>query len=150
MRVVPDTNVLMRSIEHGHPRPRVAEAAVAALLARGDELCLVPQNLYEFWSVSTRPIAQNGLGLAPARVASELTRLNSLFTLLPETPTVLAEWERLVVAHSVLGKNAHDAHLAAAVIVHGVGHVLTFNIRHFQRYPGIAVLDPAAVAPPGP
>lgn len=73
-----------------------------------------------------------------------------LFTMLPETPGILAEWERLVVAHSVLGKNSHDAHLAAAAIVHGVTHILTFNVGHFARFPGITVLNPAAIAPPGP
>lgn len=150
MRVVIDTNVLMRGIEYGHAQQPVADAAVVALLGRGDELCITPQTLYEFWSVTTRPTSQNGLGLTPARVAGELTRIKMVFVLLPELPAILGEWERLVVAHSVLGKNSHDAHLAAAAIVHGATHILTFNVRHFARFPGITILDPTALAAVGP
>lgn len=53
MRVVIDTNVLMRGIELGHPQQPVADAALLALNARGDQLCITPQTLYEFWSVTT-------------------------------------------------------------------------------------------------
>ena len=35
-----------------------------------------------------------------------------------------------------------DARLVAAMTVHGVRHVLTFNGEDFSRYPGITVLDP--------
>lgn len=150
MRIVIDTNVLMRGIEYGHAQQPVADAAVAALLTRGDELCITPQTLYEFWSVTTRPAAQNGLGLTPVRVASELVRIKTVFILLPELPAILDEWERLVVAHSVLGKNSHDAHLAASALVHGVTHLLTFNVGHFARFQGLTILNPASVAAAGP
>src|SRR5262249_50808305 len=33
----------------------------------------------------------------------------ALFPLLPDSPAIFPEWERLVSTHSVLGKNAHDA-----------------------------------------
>jgi predicted nucleic acid-binding protein len=109
----------------------------------------VPQNLYEFWSVTTRPVAQNGLGFSSGQAAAALTRLKQLFTLLEDTPAILPEWERLVVAHAVLGKNAHDARIAATMLIHGVTHLLTFNDADFRRFP-ITVLTPAAVAPAGP
>ena len=41
--------------------------AVALLRAQGHTLCLVPQNLYEFWVVCTRPLANNGYKLPLAR-----------------------------------------------------------------------------------
>jgi hypothetical protein len=59
----------------------------------------------------------------------------------------LPEWQRLVVQHDVKGRNAHDARLVAAMNVHGVGHILTFNITDFTRYPGIIVLDPRSYVP---
>lgn len=49
-----------------------ANAAILALLARGDVPGVVPQVLYEFWVVSTRPVAANGRGLDPVDVAAEL------------------------------------------------------------------------------
>jgi hypothetical protein len=36
------------------------------------------------------------------------------------------------------------------MLVNGLTHILTFNARHFARFPGIAVLDPASVAAAGP
>jgi predicted nucleic acid-binding protein len=79
-----------------------------------------------------------------------LARLKALFPLFPETPAVYPEWERLVTTHQVAGKNAHDARLVAAMTVHGITHILTFNTGDFARYPGIIVLDPNTVAPPSP
>lgn len=49
----------------------------------------------------------------------------------------------------MVGKQVHDARLVAVCHVHGVSHVLTFNLGHFARLgaapPGVAVLDPASV-----
>lgn len=152
MRILLDTNLLLRSAQTAHPMYQPAVDAVAALRAQGEVLCLVPQNLYEFWVVCTRPLSVNGLGKSAAEAAAELNNLKVFFTFLDDTPAVYPEWERLVTAHSVLGKNAHDARLVAAMLVHGVTHLLTFNDADFRRFPGITVLTPAAVlaSAPGP
>jgi hypothetical protein len=39
-----------------------AEAALGQLGNEGHELRVVPQVLYEYWSVATRPAENNGLG----------------------------------------------------------------------------------------
>jgi len=70
-----------------------------------------------------------------------------LFPLLDDSPAIFPEWQRLVAAHAVLGKNGHDARLVAAMLVHGVTHLLTFNTADFARFPGITALDPASIAP---
>ncbi len=67
--------------------------------------------------------------------------VKSLFSLLPELP-LLDEWERVVTKYRVLGKNTHDARLVAAMKVHGIENLLTFNVQDFKRYPDISVLDP--------
>jgi predicted nucleic acid-binding protein len=149
MRVLLDTNLLVRPLNPADPDGPVAQRAVAQLRAAGHTLVLVPQNLYEFWSVATRPVNKNGYGLSAKAAETELVALRGLFTILDDTPAILPEWERLVVAHSVLGKNAHDARLAA-MLVHGVTHLLTFNDGDFRRFAGITVLTPASAAPPGP
>jgi predicted nucleic acid-binding protein len=150
MNVLLDTNILGRMIEVRHAQHRIAHDAADALGRRGDAPCLVPQVLYELWAVATRPTAANGLGFTPNQAAAELARLQGIFPLLPDTPDIFPEWQRLVVVHQVSGKPAHDARLVAAMAVHGVTHILTFNTQDFARYPGIAALDPAAVAAPPP
>ena len=145
MRVLLDNNLLVRQLKPADPDHPIAQQAVAQLRASGNELVLVPQNLYEFWSVATRPADKNEYGLTPTAAASELASLRGLFTILGDTPAILPEWEHLVVTHAVIGKNAHDARLVAAMIVHGVTHLLTFNDGDFRRFP-ITVLTSASVA----
>ena len=150
MSTLVDTSVLTRSAQPGHPMYRPAVDAVDELRRQGDPLYLVPQILYEFWVVATRPTAQNGLGFTPAQAHAELTRLNSFFPIFHETPAILPQWEQLVTQHQVVGKRAHDVHLVAAMMVHGIARILTFNTGDFQRYPGIAALDPQQVLAPPP
>ena len=93
----------------------------------------------------TRPAAANGLGLSVAQANAKLGRLKGLFPFLADSPAVYMEWERLVISQNITGRNAHDARLVAAMAVHGITHLLTFNGTDFARFPGITVLDPAAV-----
>lgn len=148
MNVLLDTNILGRMVEVGHPQHRPAADAVAALTARGDSPHLVPQVLYGFWVVATRPTTVNGLGLLPSQAAAEVAPLKALFPLLPDSPAVYPEWERLVRTYQVAGRSAHDTRLVAAMAVHGLTHVLSFNTADFARYAGITALDPAVVATP--
>jgi predicted nucleic acid-binding protein len=145
MSALVDTNLLVRSIEFAHPLQKLAVDAIAALRLHGEQLCLVPQNLFEFWVVSTRPTKQNGLGMTVIQVAAKIAEHRQFFTILDDTPTILSEWERLVTQHQVIGKNAHDARLVAAMLVHGVTRLLTFNTQDFQRFPSIVVVSPQDV-----
>jgi predicted nucleic acid-binding protein len=140
-----DTNILLRSLQTSHPVYGDVARAVDFLLARGDELCVIAQNLIEFWAVATRPIANNGLGLTLTRATQELTNLKASFPVLPNTADILPEWEQLVVKHQVLGKQVYDARLVAAMRVHSVTHLLTFNIADFKRFPDITAASPQTI-----
>jgi predicted nucleic acid-binding protein len=143
-----DTNILSRLAEPGHAMHQPALDAVKRLAADGHTLHIVPQNLYEFWVVCTRPTAVNGLGKTAAEAATELASLKVLFVLLDETPALYGVWEGLVVATPVVGKNGHDARLVAAMMVHGLTHLLTFNAQDFRQYAGITAVSPADVLTP--
>lgn len=149
MNILVDTNLLVRSLQ---PRSALFPATSAAILAlneRGERLCVVPQVLYEFWTVCTRPTGANGLGMTTAVAQIEQAKALSLFTLLPDTSAIFPEWQRLVVRYDVKGRNAHDARLVAAMGVHAVDRILTFNAADFARYDGITVLSPESF-PPAP
>jgi predicted nucleic acid-binding protein len=146
MSLLLDTNILTRSAQPAHPMHADAVEAISALGSAGDELCVVPQNLIEFWAVATRPLSANGLEMTTAKAQVELARIKSFFRYLPDTPLVYDEWERLVTNHSVSGKNSYDARIAAAMITHGVTHLLTFNAPDFKRYPEITVVQPSEVS----
>jgi predicted nucleic acid-binding protein len=143
-----DTNILTRLAEPGHAMHQAAFDAVKRLTQQGHRLHIVPQNLYEFWVVSTRPLSVNGLGKSAAEATAELASIKSLFLLVDETPALFAAWEQLVTSIPIIGKNAHDARLAAAMTVHGLSRLLTFNANDFKSYPGLIALTPADVLAP--
>jgi len=126
-----------------HP---ISVRAIEHSLGEGVDLEVVAQNLVELWVVATRPVEQNGLGATPAEVAAELARLKSMFILLPDSAAVYAVWERLVIENNVSGKLAHDARIVAAMQVHGVTSILTFDRSGFSRYRGIEVVRPQDIA----
>ena len=66
--------------------------------------------------------------------------------LIPDTDRIYPEWEALVTAYAVSGKPAHDARLVAAMQVHGLDAILTFNTADFTRFASITVLDPMVVS----
>jgi predicted nucleic acid-binding protein len=141
-----DTNVLLRSVEVGHPMRAVARQALQRLTTAGARLFVAPQNLIEFWVVATRPLSAKGLGLTPAQAAVEVVNFKTAFQMLPDTSAIFTHWERIAATYSVQGKRAHDARLVAVMKVHGIGQILTFNISDFRPYASgecIVVVDPA-------
>jgi predicted nucleic acid-binding protein len=140
-----DTNLLLRSSDIDHPLYEIATNAVNLLLSRDERVCIVPQNLIEFWNVYTRPLANNGLGHTVAEAIEEVRRLKDFFELLPDTADIYLRWESLVTKYEVKGVRVHDAKLVAAMMVHGMSHILTFNVDDFSRYEEIITINPADV-----
>ena len=99
MSYLVDTNVLLRSVEDDHPMNAVAVEAVRFLLAQGETLCIVSQNLIEFWAVATRPASANGLNMSVAEAIAQLAELKTFFTFKPDTSAIFAEWEKLIVKY---------------------------------------------------
>ena len=109
--------------------------------------CLVPQNIYEFWVVATRPIASNGLGMSVGDAKTEIDRFSSgLFNLMLDERAIFERWKDLVTRYSVTGKTAHDARLAAAMLRHKVTHLLSFDKSGFSRYKELTVIEPGDLA----
>jgi predicted nucleic acid-binding protein len=143
-----DTNLLTRMTRSQDPQAGVARGAIQTLLRRGELLVLVPQNLYEFWVVATRPpgappAGSNGLGMTPAQAGHWLRFFQRRFTLLPDREELVRLWQALVEAHSVTGFRAHDVRLVAAMQSYGIARLLTFNTAHYRSLP-VTILDPAS------
>lgn len=147
MEILIDSNILVFAANAQSPSHQLSLNAPIHLRQRGDIPCITAQNLIEFWAVATRPTNAGGLGFTSAQAQTELVRIKSLFRFLPDVAAIYIEWEKLVAQHSVSGKNTHDARLAAAMKVHGLTHLLTFNGNDFKRFSGVTVIDPATVTP---
>lgn len=144
-----DTTILGRLANATDPQHVVAARAVLELHRSGEALHLTPQVLIEFRNVATRPVMANGLGLSTADTETQASTFEARFPLLADTSDIYPTWKTLVSALGVIGKQVHDARLVAVCHVHGVTHLLTFNVAHFARMsrfgPGLTVVDPASV-----
>jgi predicted nucleic acid-binding protein len=145
MAILLDTNVLLRLVQKRHSHSALAAHATNTLDARNETMLMAHQSMVEFWAVATRPLTANGLGLTIEGAEFELDGLKKLFRVLPELP-LHEEWQRVVVKYQVSGKSVHDARLVAAMKVHRIGEILTFNMQDFVRYTEISALDPANVS----
>jgi predicted nucleic acid-binding protein len=144
-----DTSLLARLANTADAFHAVAARAVVELHRRGEALHIAPQNLIEFRSAATRPVALDGLGLAAVDAEAKAAVFEATFPLLVETPAIDPAWKALVEALGVVGMQVHDARLVAICHVHRVTHLLTFNVAHFSRLagfgPGVVVVDPGSV-----
>jgi predicted nucleic acid-binding protein len=142
-----DTSILARLANTADAQYAVATRAVVELHRRTEVLHITPQVWVEFRNVATRPTAMNGLGLSTVDAEAQAAGFETAFPLLAETPDIFPAWKALVEALGVIGKQVHDARLLAVCHVHGVTHLLTFNVTHFARMagfsPGVTVVDPA-------
>ena len=145
MRVLVDTNILLRSAQPNHPFCAQATHAVSKLIRQKDAVFFCSQNVAEFWNVATRPADQNGLGLSHEEALQEVSSIEKLLTLLPDIPAIYAAWKEIVSDHKVQGVRVYDARLVATMNVYAVENVLTFNAVDFKRYSNIAALHPSSI-----
>jgi predicted nucleic acid-binding protein len=119
--------------------------AIRVSIKKNERITIVPQNLYEFWVVATRPVSANGLGFRPRRTRHLLDKARRYFEVGLDLPGTLDEWLRLVDTYSILGVRAHDTRLVAAMKLHGISHLLTFNTVDFKAYhlKEITVISPS-------
>jgi predicted nucleic acid-binding protein len=147
--ILVDTNVLLRYANANDPAHAIVVAAIRSLRASADEPQIIPQVLYEFWAVATRPLANNGLGLSVVECNRVVAGIEASFRLLNDKPLLFEEWRQLVADCDCKGKISHDARLVAAMRTHGLTQLLTFNSGDFARFPGLVIHDPATIAAAG-
>jgi predicted nucleic acid-binding protein len=145
VRILVDTNIVLRWSDRNSPRHAIFVNAVDHLLELGYDVCCCAQVLIEFWAVATRPIENNGMGLSVADTERLMEDAKIVFSCLPEPPDIAERWQDIASRHQVNGKQAHDARLVALMLSHGITQLLTLNTPDFARYLEITPLTPAEV-----
>jgi predicted nucleic acid-binding protein len=144
--VLLDTGVLLRARHVTDAKHAVAVSAIESLVKAGWGIYVAPQCLQEYWAVATRPAeARGGLGLSPERAAMDVERILSVHRLLKETVDLFDEWKDIVTRYGVSGRQVWDARLAAVMRLHGVRHLLTFNVEDFRRFDFLRAWLPESV-----
>jgi predicted nucleic acid-binding protein len=146
MTVALDSNILLRWFNRQDAQHLEVRAALRLLRNAGTRPCYFPHAAAEFWRVSTRPAtARGGYGVSVKVASRRLDILNRLFVLHLGHPAQFGIWRQLVETHGVVGHNAHDARLVAAMIANGVFNLITYDIADFKRYTALFVFTPADV-----
>lgn len=143
MRILIDTNILVRLRDASSPDHSPCREALKKLQDRQDVPCLCAQVLIEYWVVATRPTDVNGLGLSPAQAEIDLRDFEQIFSWLPEPPDISHRWRALVTRYAVAGRPAHDARLVALMQAHGITQLLTLNTGDFTCYAGVTPIKPS-------
>ncbi len=143
MNYLADSNLWLRYSQPADPQFPAALHALSAAAQRKDVLHLMPQTVSEYWRVATGTV-RGGFGWTPALADGRVALLEARFPLLPDTPDVYRHWRRIVRDFSVSGGQVYDARLVAAMLAHGMTHLVTFNTADFTRYAslGIVALHP--------
>jgi predicted nucleic acid-binding protein len=146
MQYLVDTGVWLRLFDRDDPEQTYIRAALRSLRTAGDMLAICPQNIAEFWNVSTRPAsARGGYGKSVDTTELRVRFIERNAVNLDESPLAYYHWRRLLVQHQLQGLAVHDARLVSMMQVAGISRVLTLNLGDFARYPGIVESTPRGV-----
>ena len=137
-----DTNILVyaRRAESAH---HTAAVKLLQTLAEGDAPWALPWPcVYEFLRVVTHPRMFD----PPTPIDAALEDLDSLLdspslSLLGEGPSHPAHMMQAIESGRAVGNLAHDAHIAALAVEHGVSELWTTD-GDFSRFPGLHSRNP--------
>ena len=119
-RVVVDTNVLLAATDRSRAEHHEALAVLNNWPSQGTALYASGQILREYLGMATRPIAQNGLGLAREDGLANVGAIRGRLQFLTEDDRVSDRLLALVAEVHCAGKQVHDANVVATMLVHGV------------------------------
>lgn len=135
-----DTNILVYlSFDH-FLLHQTARSRVGELERGGHPLWISRQILREFLAVASRPgILTSEPSLAfLVGLVEEFTRQ---FHLAEDTAQVTGRLVELIQEPGARGRQVHDANIVATMLAHGIGALLTHNVRDFRRYePALTIL----------
>lgn len=150
MRYLVDTSVLLRLLQRNDPNYSIIRQAVRTLLARGDELCCEPQNIVEFWNVSTRPAsARGGFGLTIVETDRRVRLIERVFTILDETAAAYLKW---LCCKKFSGHNRQSSTMLPHLNILGLKEIFATEPRRRPRGPSPPIPGCAATTKkyPGP
>ena len=103
MRVLVDTNVLLRHGSMADPARLPILAVLERIASTGGRPCVCAQNIVELWAVATRPVTANGQGKEPVMFRRELDRLLVGFDIVADPPELLTTWLDLCTRYRFAG-----------------------------------------------
>jgi predicted nucleic acid-binding protein len=143
MQYLVDTGIWLRLFDRTDPEHANIRQTLRTLRANGHVLVACPQNIAEFWNVSTRPAsARGGYGKKVAITELRVQFIERSALILDESPATYRHWRGLLSQHQIQGLAVYDARLVSMMQVAGIDYLLTLNVGDFVRYQGIVAVTP--------
>src|SRR5438105_3463285 len=128
MQYLVDTGIWLRLFDRDDPEHAAIRESLRLLRADGHTLALCPQNIAEFWNVSTRPsTARGGYGKSVATTERRVQFIERYAVVLSESTTAFRQWRRLLVQYQIEGLAVHDSRLVSVMQVANIRYILTLN-----------------------
>lgn len=134
VRALLDTNILLTATDEGRAGHDRAIKVVNEWPALGTILYTSGQIIREYITVATRPVSQNGLGMAMTHALANAHAFRQRMRLLAEDAKVANRLVVLLEEIKCAGKQVHDANVVATMLVNGIGTLITLNTEDFSRY----------------
>lgn len=118
------------------------KAKLVDLADNGLQICVANQSFYEYWSVATRPVGSNGLGLEPARAAELISKVREGFFVLEDPSDLFERWFEFCQRFDIRGRPSHDARLIALAEAHQITHFFTLDAGFYRRFTHMTIVTP--------
>lgn len=139
-----DTNVLVHAYTIADDRKHAIALPLIERVWTGDGAATTLQNVCEFFFVVTRKVTRP-LPIPAARGIIQAMLASSRWRIIDRGPGTVLQAAELVRRYRT---KFWDTLIAASMLEHGVGTIVTENERDFRRIPGIAIINPFSVRVP--
>lgn len=139
-----DSNLLVNAHNEAASEHMAAKTFVEKMFAAtNEEIIIVHQTLFELFSVLTSAaLFPRPLTTLQAWRTCEFYLSHSSLQLVSYESPVLSIVEHLLVENPQRGKRLFDLIFAATLKYHGVKRLYTRNVKHFQNYAFLEVVNP--------
>ncbi len=139
MKVLVDTNVLLEATDEGRKHHRGALDVFQNASAAGVDLFLGTQVIREYLVVSTRPVANNGIGMKMASALDNIGQFRRRASLVAETIQAGELFLKWADRFEISGKRLHDLQLLASASVAGMDGLVTANEMDFPETESVRI-----------
>ncbi|MGD0644685.1 MAG: type II toxin-antitoxin system VapC family toxin [Candidatus Bathyarchaeia archaeon] len=143
MRILLDTNILVHAYNVASPHQKVASSILERAMEGEIEVCIAQQVLFEFFAVITNS-KRVELPLPLDKAADLCLDLweCSEIEKIAITEYVPREVFSLVKSKKLSGSSVFDCILAVSAKVNKIGVIYTENVRDFEKYEFVKVINP--------
>lgn len=132
-----DTNILVYAINADSPKNKTAQLFLKKQL---DHLDISHQNIFEALRVLTHPKFSHPMTSSQAQKAlEEIIKASTIIYPNYKTHHVALE---LITKHKLFGNQIFDGYLAATALSNEICEIATDNVKDFQKFVEIKVIDP--------